>query len=322
MQHSKRILFILPDDFVNIDLSGPASVFNSANRFHSGFAYELRYLSLAGGQVRTFGGPDVVTEPLNAIRPGSQDSLFVLGGEEKATDRASKNRPLTQWINKAANRVERVCSVCTGSFVLGASGLLDGKSATTHWFGIERLKQKYPRANVLADSLYVVDEKLWTSAGVTTGFDMSLEIVRRDFGAKIMAKVAKYLVIYAHRPGNQSQFSELLNIQTSYPDKIIEVIAWAENNLSRDLKILDLADHICMSERTFYRKFVSAVGKTPSKFLEGLKLYRAKTLLESPMPIKQVAGAVGFQSESGFRSSFEREFQLTPNLYRQLHSTA
>jgi len=320
MTQKKRILFVLYDNFVHIDLVGPSSVFDTSNIFQRSRYYELRYLSTEGGQVSTFGGPDVITEPLNSVRPSARDSIVIVGGGQEAIDHASRDMKLTEWVSTMAARVERVCSVCSGAFVLGASGLLDGKDITTHWVGLEQLQQLHPHANVLSDALYVVDEQLWTSAGATAGFDMSLEMVRRDLGVRTMSEVAKHLVIYAHRPGGQSQFSELINVQSSYPDKIIDVIAWAENNLTQGLKVADLAAYSCMSERTFYRKFSSVVGKTPSKFLEGLKLYRAKTLLETGMPIKKIAGAVGFQSESGFRSAFENEFQLTPSLYRQLHS--
>lgn len=322
MSDKKRILFVLYDNFVQLDLVGPSSVFDTANTLQSSRYYDLRYLSPEGGQIQTFGGPDIFTQPLNSVRPGERDTVVVVGGQQDAITRASRNSKLTQWIGSAAPRVERMCSVCSGTFVLGAAGLLDGKKTTTHWLGLEQLQQLHPKSNILSDALYVVDGRLWTSAGVTTGFDMSLEMVRRDLGARTMSEVAKVLVIYAHRPGSQSQFSELIKVQSSYPDKIVEVIAWAENNLAQDLKVADLAAYACMSERTFYRKFLSAVGKTPSKFLEGLKLYRAKTLLDSGMPIKKIAGAVGFQSDSGFRSAFENEFQLTPSLYRQLHTAA
>lgn len=319
MMKKRRILFALFDEFLHLDMAGPAAVFGLANEEKHLGGYECRFLSPDGGIVPSYGGPPVVTEALGTVRCGARDTLIVVGGEEVPTLTAAANRKLTQWLEHNSAKVERVASVCTGSFLLAAAGILNGRVATTHWQGCRQLQAAYPECQVVGDKLYVNDGNVWTSAGVTTGFDMALEMVRHDHGSGLAGHVAKRLVIYAHRPGNQSQFSNMLNAQVEAGEAFFELMMWAEENLEKGLRVADLADHVGMSERTFYRKFTAQTGRSPAKFLDACRLEKAASLLELGATVKATAMKTGFRSEAGFRAAFEVRFGLSPSLHKKLH---
>ena len=222
--------------------------------------------------------------------------------------------------NQAASRkAERYGSVCTGAFILGKAGLLDGRRATTHWAGRGRLDAFSKGLVIDTDALYVADGKLWTSAGVAAGIDMALAIVEVDHGALLKSKVAKQLVVYSHRPGHQSQFSELLTAQVKAHERYAALIDWLSTCLDKTTKVSEMAQFLGMSERSFSRHFTKAFNKTPSKLLEHLKLEAGKNLIEAGRPINIVASSVGFRSESAFRSAFKAQFGVTPTLYAQMH---
>jgi transcriptional regulator GlxA family with amidase domain len=192
----------------------------------------------------------------------------------------------------------------------------------THWASCERLARKFPALEVDADSLYVVDGKIWTSAGVTTGIDMALALVEADLGAATANLIARHFVLYARRPGYQSQFSPLLQAQTVAEAPFAALIDWMQDNLDQPLDVPTLADHAGLTERSFYRKFTEATGKTPAHFVEGLRLDAARTLLTKGLPIKTIAGKVGLNSPARFGQAFERRFGMAPSLFREMHRAA
>jgi len=227
-----------------------------------------------------------------------------------------------RWLRKAAPRARRYGSVCTGAFVLAAAGLLDGKRVATHWASCERLADGFPALTVDADSLYVVDGKVWTSAGVTTGIDMALALVEADLGAATANLIARHFVLYARRPGYQSQFSPLLQAQTAAEAPFAALIDWMQAHLDQPLDVPALAARAGLSERSFYRKFAQATGKTPAHFVEGLRLDAARTLLAQGLPIKAIAGKVGLSSPARLGQAFERRFGMAPSLFREMHRAA
>ena len=184
-------------------------------------------------------------------------------------------------------------------------------------FDLEQLNRDYPSIEVEQDALYCVDDNTWTSAGVTTGIDMALAMVGQDHDRKVMHEVASWLVVYAHRLGHQSQFSELLAAQNQH--MFSDIVVWLDRNLHKPIKVRDMAEKSAMSERTFYRKFTDEVGCTPSKFLENRRLFRAKQLLETGSVVKSVSLHVGYKSVLGFRSAFEAKYGLSPALYKRMH---
>ena len=229
---------------------------------------------------------------------------------------------MRRWLCRVAPRAKRYGSVCTGAFVLAAAGLLDGKRVATHWASCDRLADGFPALNVDADSLYVVDGKVWTSAGVTTGIDMALALVEADLGAATANLIARHFVLYARRPGYQSQFSPLLQAQTAAEAPFAALIDWMQENLDRPLDVPALAARAGLSERSFYRKFTEATGKTPAHFVEGLRLDAARTLLAQGLPLKAIAGKVGLSSPARLGQAFERRFGMAPSLFREMHRGA
>jgi transcriptional regulator GlxA family with amidase domain len=317
---TKNIFFVIYPGFELLDLSGPVSVFSTANALQPKIApYLIHTVSHEGGMVSSGAGVGVDSLAFNAIKVDQDATVLVVGADAQALFVASLNVQLKAWLTINTKNVARYGSICSGAFLLAAAGLLDHRVVTTHWAGCEQLQKMHPRVKVKPESLYVVDDHLWTSAGVTTGLDMSLEMLRRDQGIAIMNQVAKHLVVYVHRPGNQSQFSDLLSQQARANNDYSKLLAWVDTKLGQPIKVAEMASVMCMSERTFYRKFTESIGMSPSKYVEEAKLKRAKSLIEDGQPIALVAADVGFKSEAGFRTQFERRFGLTPSMHKQLH---
>jgi transcriptional regulator GlxA family with amidase domain len=252
---------------------------------------------------------------------GQYDTLLVAGGS-RGLKAVMAREDVRRWLLRVAPRTRRFGSVCTGAFVLAAAGLLDGRRVATHWASCQRLAEKFPAVTVDADALYVVDGKVWTSAGVTTGIDMALALVEADLGAATANLIARHFVLYARRPGYQSQFSPLLQVQTEADAPFARLIEWMQAHLDEPLDVPALAVRAGLSERSFYRKFVEATGKTPAHFVEGLRLDAARTLLARGLPLKTIAGRVGLRSSARLGQAFERRFGMAPSLFREMHAAS
>jgi transcriptional regulator GlxA family with amidase domain len=298
-----------------LDVTGPAAVFGAANEDRETPFYDLAIVSPDGGAVTTNSGVALQSQKIG----GQPDTLLVAGGS--AGLRATMAREdVRQWLRKAAPKATRFGSVCTGAFVLAAAGLLDGKRVATHWASCDRLADKFPALSVDAESLYVVDGKLWTSAGVTTGIDMALALVEADLGAATANLIARHFVLYQRRPGYQSQFSPMLQAQAAADAPFAALIDWMQDHLDRDLDVPTLARHAGYSERSFYRKFTEATGKTPAHFVEDLRLDAARTLLSKGLSVKAIAGRIGLKSSGRLGQAFERRFGMAPSLFREMHA--
>jgi transcriptional regulator GlxA family with amidase domain len=243
-----------------------------------------------------------------------------MGAQKEPLLRAVADPGLRAWLPRAAKQIPRIGSVCSGAFVLASLGLVDGRSVTTHWNACDPLTKAYPKVKVDADAVYVVDDNLWTSAGVTTGIDMALAMVSRDIDATTAGAVARGLVLYARRPGYQSQFSPLLQAQSRAESPFAELIAWIMSNLDRSLEVPALAARAGLSERTFHRRFVAATGETPARFIEAARLDAARMLLSRGAALKTVATRVGLAPAARFTEAFERRFGVTPRLFRETHA--
>ncbi len=319
MRLKRHILFLVYDGLHLLDMAGPAAAFAMANRLADADLYDVRSISPLGGAVTCEGGLIVQTVPMRSVPVMRHDTVLVMGAEAQPLRRALADQPMIDWIKQAASRAERCGSVCTGTFLLAAAGLLDGRAAATHWEGCDALRRSYPQVRVDPDALYVVDGQFWTSAGMTTGLDMALAMIKADHGATLMGAVAKRMVVYAHRPGSQSQFSSLLDAQTADRGGFADVIDWIGAMLDQPLKVDQLARRAGMSERSFQRKFTASIGRTPAKFVEDMRVERAKQLLEAGQLVKEVAGAVGFRSEAAFRASFQDHLGISPSMHRLVH---
>ena len=317
MPRAHRVFILAYDGCQLLDVSGPAAVFGAANDVAGRRFYELRVVSPEGGAVTSNCG--VV---LHGRRIGGQPDTLLVAGGSRGLKAAMEHPGLRRWLRSVAPRAARFGSVCTGAFVLAAAGLLDGRRVATHWSSCERLARGYPALHVDADALYVADGKVWTSAGVTTGIDMALALVEADLGAATANLIARHFVLYARRPGYQSQFSPLLQAQSEAEAPFGPLVAWMQDHLDRPLDVPALAARAGLSERTFYRRFTQATGKTPAHFVESLRLDAARALLARGLPLKAIAGKVGLASAARLGHAFERRFGMPPSLFREMHRGA
>jgi len=300
-----------------LDVTGPAAVFGAANDAAEKLVYDLQVVSARGGLVTTNCGVAV-----QSIRIGGKPDTLLVAGGSRGLKAAMTHEAVRRWLQKVAPLTRRYGSVCTGAFVLASAGLLDGKRVATHWASCTRLAERFPAVSVDAEALYVVDGKVWTSAGVTTGIDMALALVEADLGAAAANLIARRFVLYARRPGYQSQFSPMLQAQATADAPFASLIDWMQDHLDRALDVPTLARHTGYSERSFYRKLTEATGKTPAHFVEDLRLDAARTLLSKGLSLKLIAGRVGLKSSARLGQAFERRFGMAPSLFRQMHAAA
>jgi transcriptional regulator GlxA family with amidase domain len=311
----RRTIFLVYEGFELLDLAGPSAVMMAANSIACPSRYDVVTASAQGGAVISSAGIVVETRSIGQVRPGLRDTVLACGAERDAVLAACANPEHRRWLQAAAKRSERYGSICTGAFLLAQAGLLAGKRATTHWLACEELAKLTDRTSINPDALYVTDGRLWTSGGATAGIDMALALVARDSGSLWVGEVASRLVMHAHRSGNQSQFSTIVRAQVSSKNAFGEVLHWIDENLHRSVSVGEMAERAGQTERTFYRHFAGAIGKTPATYLIDRRLDRAKQLLASGRNVKEVAVAVGFKSESSFRAAFNSRFDLPPSAF-------
>jgi transcriptional regulator GlxA family with amidase domain len=315
MQRNVRVLVY--EGFEILDMAGPSAVFGNANVIADRAAYSVSVESIAGGLVCSSVGIPVLSSAIDEV--GARDIVLVVGAESEPLQRAMRDKDLQDWLIRSYRAGARLGSICTGAFLLGQAGLFDGRKATTHWAAREQLARLFPSAIVESDALYVEDGAIWSSAGISTGIDMALAIVSSDLGPSVMHKVARRMVVYAHRPGTQSQFSGLLASQRRTPSALSDLLAYIDANLAGDLAIPQLASVARMSERTLHRRFVALLGQSPAQYVEGVRMERARLLLEEGQTVKQVAEQVGYKTEQGLRTPFEARFSISPSLHKKLH---
>jgi transcriptional regulator GlxA family with amidase domain len=259
----------------------------------------------------------VQTRALRGLRAGRSDTVLVAGGDERAVQRAIDDRALRRWLVRAAPTVERFGSVCSGAFVLAMAGLLDKKRVATHWAGCDRLARLKPEVRVDREAIFVEDGRTWTSAGVTTGIDMALAMVERDHGRKLVDEVSARLVLYARRPGFQSQWSAALVAQRSSSDPLAPTLAWARGRLEAELSVESLAKRAGMSVRTLHRRCLESMGTTPARLLAQLRVERAKTLLATTsMSAKEVAAHCGLRDGAQLARLCRRALGVAPLEFR------
>lgn len=319
-----HVAFIVYPGFELLDVSGPASVFNGANRAlrerdRPDF-YKVVTASALGGGIESSSGITIETRPIGDLRPAESQTMLVAGAEREPLLQAVADPALRAALPELAAQAERFGSVCTGGFILAALGLLDGRRVATHWDSCQPFAQAFPTVTVDPDALYVVDDALWTSAGVTTGIDMALAMVTHDLDVAIAGEIAKRLVLYARRPGYQSQFSPVLKAQAKGDSPFADVIGWIQSNLDAGLDVPALAARAGLTERTFHRRFVAATGETPARFVETARLDTARLLLSRGLPLKAVATQVGLFPPTRLTEAFERRFGIAPRLFRDMHA--
>jgi transcriptional regulator GlxA family with amidase domain len=302
-----------------LDITGPLQVFASANQWarqQGPDPYQIRLVAPASPVV-TNSGLAILAEALPRAA-SAVDTLIVAGGW--GVHAACENHALVRWLTRRAARARRVVSVCTGAFLLGAAGLLEGRRAVTHWGECQSLARRYPAAQVLMDPIFVRDGALWTSAGVTAGIDLALALVEDDLGHPAAMAVARELVVFLKRSGGQAQFSHALELQRE--TRFAALHGWMTAHLTQNLSVRALAARAAMSERTFVRRYRSATGLSPARAVERLRVEAAqRLLLDSSLPVKRIAERCGFGCEETMRQSFQRVLSVAPREFRARFSS-
>jgi transcriptional regulator GlxA family with amidase domain len=304
-------LLIFPG-FQLLDAAGPIAVFDTAAHERMPSSYRLQVIARSAGPVTSSSGVQLIAEEFSEE---PLDTLIVAGGW--GTREASACAETLAFIRTASSRARRIASVCSGAFILAATGLLDGRRATTHWGRAAELARAYPQVHVEPDRIFARDGAVWTSAGVTAGIDLALALVADDLGEQVAKRAAQRLVVYYRRPGGQSQFSALL--ETDRPSsRFSPVLAWARERLSERLPVERLAERAAMSPRHFARTFMAETGVTPAKAIERLRLEAAREIVERDAePIEGIAAHTGFGDPERMRRAFIRTFGQPPQAVRR-----
>ena len=315
----KTVAMVLFPEFLLLDMAGPLEVFSVANRYlKAQDHYQVITLGTERGPLRASNG--VLMHADRHIDEADEgfDLLLVPGGPGAYNE---KHPPLLAWLPGAVKRSQRYGSICTGAFVLGHAGLLNGFRATTHWNYTERLIKSFPETIVETDQIYVEDQNLITSGGVTAGIDMALAVVARDHGKKLAQDVAKVLLVVMKRQGGQAQFSPLMAAVAPQETPVTRVQNHVLEHLDETFSVERMAGLANMSARHFARVFAREVNMTPMEFLQNARIDCARNLLEtSDLPLKTVAYKSGFGSVRHMRFLFGEKLGLTPTQYREQFS--
>lgn len=317
----RTFLIIAPEGGMLLEAAGVADILGQANRLHQPDSNKpLYHVAIATTQThRVVHGRSSVNlladHRLADLDPAEPRDTIMITGKGAIDDETTA---VANWLRVAARSARRVVSVCGGTLILAEAGLLEGRRATTHWRLLDVLQARYPGVDVQRGPIYVQDGSVWTSAGVTSGLDLTLALVEDDHGFALARDIAQDLVMYLRRPGGQSQFSRHLLNQAKKPGPIRDLQAWILENLDKDLSVEKLADRVAMSPRNFTRVFTRETGTPPARYVEEARLDAARQRLEqSTEGVEQVASATGFGNGLNLRRVFERNLQLTPSEYRE-----
>jgi transcriptional regulator GlxA family with amidase domain len=314
----RRVWLLAFPDAQVLDVTGPWEVFAIANRLGNPRPprYALSLVAPAAGPFATSGGLSLVADQSLAQASGPVDTLIVAGG--LGTRPPARDPRLVAWIRRTARRARRVASVCSGAFLLAEAGVLDGRRAVTHWAMCDALQRRFPAVRVERDPIFLRDGPVFTSAGVTTGMDLALELVEEDFGRELALTVARLLVLFLRRPGGQSQFSVQLAAQLAERNGLREVQGWIADHPDGDCSVEALARRARMSPRNFARVFRREIGVTPAAYVEAQRVEAARRLLETTARnVADVAEACGFARVETMHRAFRRVLRVAPGQYRR-----
>jgi transcriptional regulator GlxA family with amidase domain len=320
VRRGRRIGIFVYDGMTALDAVGPADVFGLANvlarQEDSSTApnYDVCLVGLRKGPIRTSTGFRIMADLSLLDANSAVDTLVIPGVNELCNADAILAIPdVNAWLRRSARQSRRVASICTGALILAKLGLLSGRRATTHWAFCEHLRANFPAVHVEPDSLWIKDGKIYTSAGITAGMDLALALVEEDLGRRFALELARLLVMFLKRPGGQSQFSSELISQLASPDRLEDLVEWIRDHLDRPLTIEDLARRSKMSARNFQRVFTRQCGMPPAKFIERLRVERARLVIEDTgLSMAEIARKSGFDSEQRMRRAFRRVLGINP----------
>lgn len=322
---ARRVVFVIYPGVTLLDVTGPVQAFSSCNNTEIANGrriYDVVIASPEGGPIITDCVVELGSVSLGQAAAHPVDTLIIAGGD--GVFDALEQRELVSWIKAQSPDCRRVASTCMGSFLTAAAGLLDGQSVTTHWRQVEELQRRFPNIEVKRDPLFVRNGQMWSSAGVTAGIDLALAMIEEDMGHEAAMQVAQALVVFFKRPGGQSQFSDILNIQAAETEGLFaDLHAWIAGHLQSELSVPKLAERLAMSPRSFSRKYKEKIGITPAKTVEMMRVDAAKrALARSDLPLARIAFNTGFSDEQRLRRAFQRHVGISPIAYRETFGEA
>lgn len=307
---------LLYEGVASSDVAGPLECFGLSNYVSGRNLYQICTFTLDGAPIRAAGAWLGLEPNFSASNlPSGLDTLLVPGGP--AVFKASQDRRITDWLARKAASIDRVGSICNGTFMLAAAGLTKGRRVATHWIYANELARQHPGTEVDADALFVQSGQLWSSGGMSAGMDLALAIIEADFGRTLAMEVARMMVLYMRRAGGQNQFSVHLQSQFSDSPVVERMQQIIIDDPAGDHRIGVLARKLAMSERTMLRLFKEATGQTVGEFVIGIRLRNACTLLEtSDREIKEIAALSGLGTEANMRRTFMARLNTSPTEYR------
>ncbi|ASO20875.1 transcriptional regulator GlxA family with amidase domain [Actinoalloteichus hoggarensis] len=314
----RRVVIVGFPDATLLDLASPADVLDAVNHLGIEPGYQVTTASLGGREFRTTCGIVVSARyPLERVA-GPVDTLIVAGGHGHRA--AAEDVRVTDQIRRIAAMSRRVASVCTGASVLAGAGLLDGRRATTHWIFLDEIARRYPAVSFDPAPLFVRDGNVYTSAGVTSGLDLALSFVEDDHGSAVARQVARGMVTYLQRPGNQAQVSLFLSSRPPDSGPVREASAYVQTHLDGDLRVSVLAGHVGIGARHLARLFAEELDTTPTRYVRSVRTEAAAVLLsDTALPLGTIARRCGFGSGETLRQAFLAAYDTTPSAYRRLH---
>jgi transcriptional regulator GlxA family with amidase domain len=317
----RRVVVVAYDDAELVEISCVTGVFDGANRLGASPPYDVRLVSPEGRPVRCSSGLVLAAQAALERTRGPVDTLLVVGGPGHVA--AARNVRLVEHVRRLARAGRRVASVCTGASVLAAAGLLDGRRATTHWAFAGDLAQRHPAVDVDAAPLFIRDEHVCTSAGVTSALDLTLAFVEEDHGPALARALARMMVTYLQRPGNQAQISMFVDAPAPEHRTVRQTVDHITEHLDSDLGTAALAEHAGVSGRHLVRLFLEHLGQTPARFVRTARAEAASQLLvTTALPMASIARRCGFSSAETMRQVFLERYGTTPSQHRVVHGDA
>lgn len=319
----RHIVILVPQNSTLLTAVGPLEVFAKAiEQFDLlqgdvNFKYQTHVVAMdKGQQINTSCGLPVLSEGCYTEINYPIDTLIITGlARYLDTDLRYE---MMQWLNNKSKTIRRICSVCSGAFILAEAGLLDGRKATAHWSKNEELAQMYPSIDVQIARIFIKDGNIYTAAGITSGMDLALALIEEDLGQNFALHIARWLVLYLKRPGNQSQFSTYLDCKKIGNPTIRKVCEWIMEHLREDITVEGLAEYAAMSPRNFARVFVRELRVTPAKFINKLRVENASQhLIETQLSIDEIAYHCGLKTGENLHRQFLNFLEVSPAQYRK-----
>ncbi|WP_333973283.1 GlxA family transcriptional regulator [Alteromonas mediterranea] len=311
---TKPICLLAYDGMELLDFAGPQSAIHEAAQVCSN-SYELKVIGFSKTPIQCEAGLQIV--PAIDIGEVKQCHTLIIPGGRGARKIALPSIQMKQ-LKSLMSRCERLVTICTGVYLAAKIGLPDNIRVATHWAFVADLKKRYSSLAVDCESIFVQDGKYWSSAGITSGIDLTLRLIENDCGPAVAHHVAKHLVVYSKRSGSQKQYSDLLDIQAPKSDRIATISNWVKEHVNETITVKQLSDVACLSERQCHRLFLKETDMTPAQFVEKYRMQLASDLLATTeKEVKSIAFALGFKTYNGFARAFKKSFAVSPLKYRQ-----